>query len=95
MSRTRFKGNPPSLTKDLSTFLIKDNPVFSNDPKSYLKILLVVFDNFILAEKLFLKAILSFETCVLLNNLESATAFDESFKVTSVPYFIPDFNILS
>ena len=44
------------------------------------------------------------ETCVLLNSslreksfssLESPTVFDEIFKVTSVPSFIPDFNLLS
>ena len=27
--------------------------------------------------------------------LESPTPFDKSFKVTSVPFFIPDFNLLS
>ena len=46
----------------------------------------------------------SFETCVLVNNnlcrklfssLESPTIFDSSYKVTSVPFFIPDFNLLS
>ena len=45
-----------------------------------------------------------YETCVLVNNnlseklfssLESPTTFDESFKVTSVPFFFPDFNSLS
>ena len=31
----------------------------------------------------------------LFSSLESPTAFDKSFKVTSVPFFIPDFNLLS
>ena len=48
-----------------------------------------------------MKALEGFETCVLVNNnlcgewfssLESPTIFDESAKLTSVPYFIPDFN---
>ena len=77
--------------------------------KVYIKIFLIVlfcgvFDNFILAEELFAKALRSFETCVLVNNnlcgrlfssLESPTPFDEIFKVSSVPFFIPDFNLLS
>ena len=57
-----------------------------------------------LAEELFAKSLRSFETCVLVNNnfceklsssLESPTIFDKSFKVTSVPFFIPDFYLLS
>ena len=56
---------------------------------------------FILAEEPFEKALRSFETFVLVNNnlcgklfssLESPTTFDESFQVTSVPFFFPDFN---
>ena len=31
----------------------------------------------------------------LFSSLESPTTFDEIFKVTSVPFFIPDFNLLS
>ena len=46
----------------------------------------------------------SFETYVLVNNklcgklfslLKSPTTFDGIFKVTSIPFFIPDFNLLS
>ena len=57
-----------------------------------------------LADEPFAKASRSLGTCVLVNNnlcwklfptLESLTTFDESFKVTSVPFFIPDFNLLS
>ena len=64
-----------------------------------------VFDNFvILAEGLLTKALRSFETCVLVKNnpcgklfssLESPTTFDEIFEVNSVPFFIPDFHLLS
>ena len=50
------------------------------------------------------KALRSFETCVLVNNnlcvklfssLESPTTHEEIFRITSVPFFIPDFNLLS
>ena len=89
----------------------KGNPVFSNGhkglpktPPDYPIICNRVFDNFKLAEELFAKALKSFEACVLVNNklceklfssLESAAIFDESFKVTSVSVFTPDFNLLS
>ena len=42
--------------------------------------------------------------CIIVNNnlcgklflsLESPATFDKNFKVTSVPLFIPDFNLLS
>ena len=63
------------LANGLSTFPIKGNLVFSNCPKNLPKIppdcLILcncVFDNFILAEELFEKALPSFETCVLVNN---------------------------
>ena len=56
-----------------------------------------VFDYFILADKLFAKALRSFKTCVLVNNnlcrklcpsLALTIIFDERFKVTLVPYFL-------
>ena len=31
----------------------------------------------------------------LVSLVESLTAFDKSFKVTSVPFFIPDFHLVS
>ena len=99
------------LANGLSKFPIKDNPVFSNDPKSLTKntanypiLNNWVFDNFILAEELFVKALQSFETSVLVNNnlcgklfssLESPIKLDEIFKVTSALFFVPDFNLLS
>ena len=51
-----------------------------------------------------IKDLRSFETCVLVNNnlcrklfssLKSPTRFDANFKIFSVPFFIPDFNLLS
>ena len=89
----------------------KGTPVFSNDlkglhrnPPSYRILYNWIFDNFILAEELFTKAWQSFETCVLVNNnlceklvssLESLKTFDKNFKVTPVPFFVPDFNLSS
>ena len=99
------------LANGLNTFPIKDNPVFCNFPKSLPKnppdctnLCNWVVDNFILADEPFAKALRSFETCVLVNNnlwgklsssSESATVFDEIFKVTSVLFFTEDFNLLS
>ena len=70
--------------------------------KVYIKIFLIALFYaiefliiFILAEKLFAKVLQSLKTCVLVNNnvygklvasLESAEIFDESFKVTLVPF---------
>ena len=58
-------------TNRSSTFLIKGKAVFSNGPKSLPKnppncpiLCKWVFDNFILAEKTFVKSLGSFDTCV-------------------------------
>ena len=62
------------------------------------------FDNFTLAEKLFVKALRSFDTSVIINNnfcrksfssLESSAIFGKSFKASLVLFLIPDFNLLS
>ena len=95
----------------MSSFFIKGIPGFSNGPKSLPRdppdcpiLYNLTIDNFILAEELFAKALQSLETCVLVNNnlgrklfwsLESPTKFGESFKVTSVPFFNLDFDLLS
>ena len=59
-----------------------------------------VFDNFILADEVFSKALQSIETCPSVNNnlcgklflsLESPVTFFEKFQ----GYFIPDFSLLS
>ena len=99
------------LPAGLTTLFIKGNTVFSNYSKSLSKNPLDcpilcnwVFDDFILAEELFAKALQSFETFLLVNSnlcgklflsLELSITFDESFKVTLVSFFIPDFNLLS
>ena len=85
-----FSNDPKSLPKNPS-----DCPILCNR----------VFDNFILADKPFSKVLRSFETCVLVNNnnnlcgkfssLELPIKFHERFKVTSVPFFIEDFKLLS
>ena len=62
------------------------------------------FENFILADEPFAKALQIFETCVSVNNilcgklvssLEFSIKFEERFKINSVPFFIPDLNLLS
>ena len=62
-----------------------------------------VFGNFVLADKLFAKALQSLEICVSVNNnlcgklvssLEFPITFDKRFKVTSVVKFNPYFNLL-
>ena len=79
--------------------------------KVYLEILVIAlisifefFDNFILADELFTKALQSPKTFVSVNNnfrgklvllLELPVTFDERFIANSVPFFIPDFNLLS
>ena len=69
-------GMKTHFANGLSTFLIKSNPVFSNGSKSLPKnpsyCLILgnwVFDNFILTDEPFAKALRGFETCVLVNNL--------------------------
>ena len=89
---------------------IKNKPVFSNGHKSLPKNIADspilcnwVFDNFILAQEPFAKVLQSLKTCVLGNDnlcaklvstLESLTTPDKGFKVTSVPFFISNFNLL-
>ena len=55
-----------------------------------------LFENFILADGPFAKALWNFETCLSVNNnlckkqpssLEIPIKFDERFKVTAVPFF--------
>ena len=51
------------------TFFIKGNPVFINGPKNSYPILCnCIFDNFILADEPFPKALRSFETFVLVKS---------------------------
>ena len=97
--------------KGLSTFPVKGNPVFIKDPKRLPKsnpdfpiLCNCFFDNFILAVEPFAKASRRFGTCPLVkdnlcgklvSSLESMTIFDEIFKVTSVLFFIQNFNLIS
>ena len=63
-----------------------------------------VFNNFVLAYKLFLKALRSLETCLSVDNdlygkvvssLEPPISFHERFKVASVRFFTPGLNLVS
>ena len=98
----------PLLSNSFSIFPIKGNPVFNSGPKSLPKnasdcpiLCNWVFDNFVLAEELFTKALRSLETCVLVNNnsrgklfssLESPVIFDKRLQSY---FFNADFNLLS
>ena len=90
------------LGNGVTTCCIKGNLVFSYGPKSLPKdslncpiLCIWVFDNFILAEKLFGKALWILETCVLVNNnlcrklfssSESPKSFTKILKV-KVPFY--------
>ena len=61
-----------------------------------------VFKHFVLADEPFVKALRIFETCVSVDNnlcrklvCKLPIKFDERFKVSSVPLFIADLNLLS
>ena len=85
-------------TNGLNTFSVKVKPVFINGPSSLPKNPLhctifdnLVFKNFILGYKPFVKALEIFETCLLVNNKlcgklvsssKSPITFDENFIVT-------------
>ena len=63
-----------TLASGLSPFTTKAHPVFNSGPKSLLKnppdspiLSDRVFDNFIIPEELFTKALQSFKICVLVN----------------------------
>ena len=90
----------------LSKFIVKGNPVFSSDPRSLPKNLPDcpilcnwIFDNFILADEPFEKDLRKLETWVLVNKIifiiRTTNKIYERFKVTPVPFFIADFNLLS
>ena len=60
-----------------------------------------VFENFASADEPITKALQNLETCVKVNNelsgklsplLQSPIAFAKRFKLTSAPFFIPNFN---
>ena len=76
----------------------------SRKPSNYTILESWVFDNFVLADELFAKALQGLETYVsvdnnlrgkLVSSLELPITFDERFKVTSISFRIHDFNLLS
>ena len=82
---------------------VASNKILRNPPDCIL--VSWVFENFIFFDEAFAKALRILETYVSVNNnlyrklassLEFENSnFDEWFKVTSVLFFIPDFNLLS
>ena len=91
------------IARGLSTLPIKGKPVFSSGPRSLHRnppdcpiLCNCVFDNFVLADELFAKALVINNLCrKLVSLLELLITFHEIFKGTSVLFFIPDFNLLS
>ena len=96
------------LVNDVSTFFIKGKSAFSNGSKSFPRNLpdctvldSWVFDNFLLAHKLFAKVLQSFGTYLSVSNnlcrklvsssLDSPIIFDDNREVTPVPFLIADF----
>ena len=70
----RLSGIKALLANGLSTFFVKGKPVFNDGPLSLPKnppdcpfLHSWVFDNFILTDELFAKALKSLETCILVN----------------------------
>ena len=73
-------------------------------PLNYTNLDSWVFDIFVLADEAFATALRAIETCALVNNnlneklfesLELQIIFYERFKVTWIPFLIPDFNLSS
>ena len=95
----------------MNSCIIESKSVVNNDPRSLPKnypdcpiLCNRVFDNFILADELFAKALQNLQTCVLVNNnlfgklvssLELPITFHERIEVTTVSFFVPDYNLLS
>ena len=91
------------LVNGLSTFPINGNPVFSNCSKRLPKnppdcpiLCNLVFENFILANELFHKALRIFETCILVNknlygklvsSLKSPIKFDERSNLLQFHFY--------
>ena len=90
------------LANGLSTFYIKSNPAFKNGPRSLPKdppdctiLGKWVFDNFILADEFFAKALRSFGTCLLVSYSLWGKFVSSLDEITSVTFFVANFNLLS
>ena len=93
------------LANGLSTFYIKSNLTFKNGPRSLPRdppdctiLSKWVFANFILADEFFAKALRSFGPCLLVSYSlwgKFVSSLDETFLITSVAFFVANFNLLS
>ena len=105
-----FSNNLSFAFFDASSFGISDRVTKGTKsekgpkPLNYTNLDSWVFDIFILADETFATALRALETCALVNNnlneklfesLELPIIFYERFKVTWLPFLIPDFNLLS
>ena len=105
------KGINTFLANGLITFDIKGNPFFSNGPNNlpknppdYIILDNWVFDNLILADESFEKALRILEICLSVNNsscgklassLESPIILGDNLNTTSFSFFIADFNLFN
>ena len=92
------------VLKCLCTFPIKDNPYFNNGPESLAKnpsacpiFCNLVFDNFILPDEPFAKALWSLEACALVNNnfIRITINIWRNFQSYFSTIFFPDIDLLS
>ena len=104
-----WSGIKTLLATGLSTFFINGKLVFNNGPKVLSRNRLIIldswiFDNLILADKLFVQFLRSSEASLpVSNNLcrklvslaELPIIFDNSFRVTLASFFVADFSLLS
>ena len=84
-------------------FIIGATSLPRNPPKCII-LVIFVFDSFVSGDELFAKALRSFETFLSVSNnlcqklvlsLELPIIFDDSFSVTSVSFFVANFNLSS
>ena len=99
----------PSTPNGLITDFSKGNPDFNNGAQNlknspFCILLNCAFENLISVDVWLAKALRRFATCLLFNNnlcgklassSELPIIFDDNLKITSTPFFIADFNLLS
>ena len=106
--------NPNGITERFKYIFIKDKPLLSNGPRSFVRnppdlfhfIKLsswssyiswwIICKGFAKPRDLCISTLVSNNLCwKLVSSSELPITFDEIFKVTSVPFFIPDYNLVS
>ena len=93
----------PSIPKGLITLFNNGNPDFNNGAKNlksppFCILVNCASDNLISVDEWLAKALRRFATCLFVNNNSSSELpiiVDDNLKITSVSFFIADFNLLS